>query len=438
MRTGSSSWRWQLSRAMRLALRWFRWCRLQRGGGGGGATERRGAAGRLLELWRYGRLLLTSLHFNSLTDSDTLLDCAFEPVYWIVDNVTRWFGVVFVCLVVLLTTSVVVIIYLFVLPTILSTYPSYWIAWHLSCGHWLLAMVVFHYYKATTTPPGHPPKEKMNIPSVSICKKCITPKPPRTHHCSICNTCVLKMDHHCRILPSSNIKQILVEQLRRPLQPALLLLLLPLHDARLLLLQREQQGPVPGGLRRHREILSDSASNRRRHRDHGSEVYHLPLGVDQHGDGRSRRTDHLAQHPHQQSRDQRGAPHQPQRDQKAPGEGQALQEPLPPRHHEQLEAAAGCGGKETLGHAGPLALQPPAQRGRHHVGLQLRQNRPHGHLTPPLKTTTTTTYRHRESQLGDSERKLLQCDERKKRCSSTIRHTGVFCTVWGTAWSKAL
>ena len=32
---------------------------------------------------------------------------------------------------------------------------------------------------------------------VSVCKKCINPKPPRTHHCSVCNRCVLKMDHHC-------------------------------------------------------------------------------------------------------------------------------------------------------------------------------------------------------------------------------------------------
>ncbi len=32
---------------------------------------------------------------------------------------------------------------------------------------------------------------------VSVCKKCISPKPPRTHHCSVCNACVLKMDHHC-------------------------------------------------------------------------------------------------------------------------------------------------------------------------------------------------------------------------------------------------
>lgn len=182
MRLGSS-WRWQLSGAMRLALRWCRLCRPHRGhqlraaGGGGGG---------LRELWSYARLLLRSLYFNSLSNTDTLLDCAFEPVYWVVDNVTRWFGVVrmcggsagssssssssspdslvfslsqvFVTLVILLTTSVVVIIYLFVLPTIFNTYPVHWVAWHLCCGHWLLVMLVFHYYKATTTSPGRPPK----------------------------------------------------------------------------------------------------------------------------------------------------------------------------------------------------------------------------------------------------------------------------------------
>ncbi|KAF3853260.1 hypothetical protein F7725_013948 [Dissostichus mawsoni] len=160
-----SSWRWHLSRTMRLAMRWCRGP--QRGGGCGG--NRPWISGRCFEVWSYSKMLLRSLYFNSLTNADTLLDCAFEPVYWIVDNVTRWFGVVFVCLVVLLTTSVVVIIYLFVLPTILSTYPLYMIVWHLCYGHWLLVM------------------EKTQIPVVSICKKCITPKPPRTHHCSICN-----------------------------------------------------------------------------------------------------------------------------------------------------------------------------------------------------------------------------------------------------------
>lgn len=33
--------------------------------------------------------------------------------------------------------------------------------------------------------------------TLKLCKKCNYSKPKRTHHCSICNACVLKMDHHC-------------------------------------------------------------------------------------------------------------------------------------------------------------------------------------------------------------------------------------------------
>ena len=29
------------------------------------------------------------------------------------------------------------------------------------------------------------------------CKKCKLIKPPRAHHCSLCERCILKMDHHC-------------------------------------------------------------------------------------------------------------------------------------------------------------------------------------------------------------------------------------------------
>ncbi|XP_028619946.1 palmitoyltransferase ZDHHC16-like isoform X3 [Grammomys surdaster] len=86
----------------------------------------------LVQRWRYGKVCLRSLLYNSFGGSDTAVDAAFEPIYWLVDNVIRWFGV-----------------------------------------------------------------GRNDTASVSICKKCIYPKPARTHHCSICNRCVLMMDHHC-------------------------------------------------------------------------------------------------------------------------------------------------------------------------------------------------------------------------------------------------
>ncbi|XP_032605064.3 palmitoyltransferase ZDHHC16 isoform X6 [Taeniopygia guttata] len=148
-------------------------------------------------LWHYGHLCLRSLLYNSFTNGDVVLDSLFEPVYWLVDHVTRWFGVVFVALVIGLTSSIVAIVYICLLPLILQTYTPAWICWHLAYGHWNLIMIVFHYYMAITTSPGHPPQAKNDLTGVSICRKCIAPKPARTHHCSICNRCVLKMDHHC-------------------------------------------------------------------------------------------------------------------------------------------------------------------------------------------------------------------------------------------------
>lgn len=48
----------------------------------------------LVQRWRYGKVCLRSLLYNSFGGSDTAIDAAFEPVYWLVDNVIRWFGVV--------------------------------------------------------------------------------------------------------------------------------------------------------------------------------------------------------------------------------------------------------------------------------------------------------------------------------------------------------
>jgi hypothetical protein len=54
------------------------------------------------------------------------------------------------------------------------------------------------------------------------CRKCVGFKPLRTHHCSICGNCVMRMDHHCRKIKKFDKIPSLDQQLRRALQPALL------------------------------------------------------------------------------------------------------------------------------------------------------------------------------------------------------------------------
>lgn len=43
-----------------------------------------------------------------------------------------------------------------------------------------------------------PVQTRTNINQIRFCEKCQIIKPDRCHHCSVCGTCILKMDHHCR------------------------------------------------------------------------------------------------------------------------------------------------------------------------------------------------------------------------------------------------
>ncbi|KAK4871703.1 hypothetical protein RN001_015827 [Aquatica leii] len=141
-------------------------------------------------------LVLRSLTYNQFMDQSYAADVCMEPMIWFVDNFTHTIGPIFVVAVIFLTASVVGIAYWIGIPYWWSRNPLVCIIL-IIIGHWLLLNICFHYYMGVVTPAGFPPQNELITEVVSICKKCIAPKPPRTHHCSVCNRCILKMDHHC-------------------------------------------------------------------------------------------------------------------------------------------------------------------------------------------------------------------------------------------------
>lgn len=61
--------------------------------------------------------------------------------------------------------------------------------------HLLHLISIYYFLKAAMAPPGSPYQTVDG--SIRNCHLCSCPKPERTHHCSTCSKCILKMDHHC-------------------------------------------------------------------------------------------------------------------------------------------------------------------------------------------------------------------------------------------------
>ena len=65
-----------------------------------------------------------------------------------------------------------------------------------SMAMWCIFNIIFNYLMTVIVAPGTP----SDIPSGMLsqirynCRRCGVTKPPRTHHCSICNRCVIQMD----------------------------------------------------------------------------------------------------------------------------------------------------------------------------------------------------------------------------------------------------
>ena len=69
---------------------------------------------------------------------------------------------------------------------------------YLGVGLWLFYNLVYNYVMANIVGPGTssdiPPQLLHHHQVLKKCKKCRNPKPIRTHHCSICDKCILQMD----------------------------------------------------------------------------------------------------------------------------------------------------------------------------------------------------------------------------------------------------
>lgn len=155
----------------------------------------RAAYGLLYIRYLFNSAFFNTDHANASRIADTLL----EPLFWFIDNYTHVIGPAFVVAVFLLTSVVVSICYYVGLPWWWNRSPTTTV-FLVILGNWLLLNVSFHYFMATFTEPGKPP-EGIIANAYGICKKCIAPKPPRTHHCSVCKCCVLKV---CKFKVSLN------------------------------------------------------------------------------------------------------------------------------------------------------------------------------------------------------------------------------------------
>lgn len=96
-----------------------------------------------------------------------------------------------------LTTYIVYVYYTTIAPSVLERKEHKKFLFHIIFGNWLAINIYFNYVMAWLSSPGFAKDYPILASQYPRCKKCSKNKPPRTHHCSWCNRCILKFDHHC-------------------------------------------------------------------------------------------------------------------------------------------------------------------------------------------------------------------------------------------------
>jgi len=131
-----------------------------------------------------------------------LVPCLKKVKIWCVQDIC---GIICAALTwMLIGYALFVVIFVMLLPDIESLYNSVNATAFVLCA--VLATV--SHLKAMVTDPGAIPignATQENIQRLGLkdgqvvfkCAKCCSLKPDRAHHCSICQRCIRKMDHHC-------------------------------------------------------------------------------------------------------------------------------------------------------------------------------------------------------------------------------------------------
>ncbi|XP_076370520.1 palmitoyltransferase ZDHHC3-like isoform X2 [Tachypleus tridentatus] len=124
--------------------------------------------------------------------------------FWFVRDICGIICAVMTWLLVLYAEYVILIV---IMLPISGAYP-YYSAVNLVVFEILAFLAVFSHLKAMLTDPGAVPQgnaTKEAIQQLGLregqvvykCPKCCCIKPERAHHCSVCQRCIRKMDHHC-------------------------------------------------------------------------------------------------------------------------------------------------------------------------------------------------------------------------------------------------
>ncbi len=95
------------------------------------------------------------------------------------------------------TSYIVYIFYSTIAPAVLQQHQYGKFLFHFIFGNWVAINIYFNYIMTWLTSPGLSKYYQNLSIQYPICKKCSLNKPPRTHHCSWCNACILRYDHHC-------------------------------------------------------------------------------------------------------------------------------------------------------------------------------------------------------------------------------------------------